>query len=281
MRRQLKAVVTGASSGIGRHIALGLSVAGYEVALIARSRERLDAACGWIAATNPEAVLLAEQADLSSLEQTRRAGRRVAEHFGSIDLLMLNAGTFETHRVLTAEGHERVLAVNHLSPFVLVETLAQALATSEGGGRIVTVGSSASDRARLDPGDLERRRGWGMQRAYAGSKLAVMMATFEWAERLPGTAQVVHPGLVRTGIAAKPGVIGVAWALIGRFGLSAADGAKTPLHVAMLDHQAPNGRYWKRCAEARPNPLATDPALRRRVWDATADLVGAAGASAG
>ncbi len=281
MQPTRNAVVTGATGGIGRHIALGLSLAGYRVALIGRSRQRLDLACHWIAAAHPGAALETEQAELSSLEQTRRAGRRLAERLGAIDLLMLNAGTFETRRVLTEEGHERVLAVNHLSPFVLVETLGPALAAASGGGHIVTVGSSSSDRATLDPDDLERARGWGMQRAYAGSKLAVMMATFEWAERLPGTASVVHPGLVRTAIAAKGGVVGLAWSLIGRFGLSEAEGARTPLYVASLGADVPNGRYWKRCAEARPNPLADDPALRRRVWQATTRLVGSGDADGG
>lgn len=269
------AVVTGATSGIGRFIALGLAHAGYRVALIGRSRVRLDDTCGWIAADKPEAVLFSEQADLSLLGETRDAGRNVAEYFGPIDLLMLNAGTFETRRQLTDEGHERVLAVNYLSPFVLVQTLAPALAAAPGGGHIVSVGSSVSDHARLKPDDLQLRHGWGMQRAYGASKLALMMATFEWAERLPGTANVVHPGLVRTNLAAKPGAIGIAWSLIGRFALSESQGADTPLHVAGLGAGAPNGRYWKRRAEATPNPRATDPALRRRVWDATEALVGA------
>ena len=274
----LTAVVTGATGGIGRFIALGLAQDGYRVALIGRDRARLDACCGWIAGLVPGAVLLAECADLSLLEQTRRAGQAILDRWGKVDLLVLNAGVVDTHRRVTAEGHERVLAVNHLSPVVLVRTLAPALAA----GAIVTVGSSTSDRARIDPDDLEMRRRWSIQGAYARSKLAVMMATFDWAERLPGVANVVHPGLVRTGLVAKPGVVGLAWSVIGRFGRSPQQGAATPLHVARLGVGAPSGRYWKDCAEARPNPLATDPALRRRVREATARLVdGLAGGVAG
>ena len=269
----MTAVVTGATGGIGRFIALGLAQDGYRVVLIGRDRVRLDACCGWVAGLVPGAVLLAESADLSLLAETRRAGRAVAARWGAVDLLVLNAGVLDTQRQVTAEGHERVLAVNHLSPAVLVETLAPALAAAPGGGAIVTVGSSTSDRARIDPDDLEMRRRWGIQGAYARSKLAVMMATFDWAERLPGVANVVHPGLVRTGLAAKPGVVGLAWSVIGRFGRSPQQGAETPLHVARLGVAAPSGRYWKDCAEVRANPLARDPALRRRVLEATARLL--------
>ncbi len=269
----LTAVVTGATGGIGRFIALGLAQDGYRVVLIGRDPARLEACRGWIAGRVPGAVLLVETADLSLLEQTGRVGRAVAERCGVVDLLVLNAGLVDTRRTVTAEGHERVLAVNHLSPVVLVRTLAPALAA----GAIVTVGSSTSDRARIDPDDLEMGRGWSIQGAYARSKLAVMMATFDWAERLPGVANVVHPGLVRTGLVAKPGVVGLAWSVIGRFGRSPERGAATPLHVARLGVTAPSGRYWKACAEARANPRATDPALRRRVREATARLVEGAG----
>ncbi len=269
----MTAVVTGATGGIGRFIALGLAQDGYRVVLIGRDRARLDACCGWVAGLVPGAVVLAESADLSLLAETRRAGRAAAARWGAVDLLVLNAGVLDTQRQVTAEGHERVLAVNHLSPAVLVETLAPALAAAPGGGAIVTVGSSTSDRARIDPDDLEMRRRWSIQGAYARSKLAVMMATFDWAERLPGVANVVHPGLVRTGLAAKPGVVGLAWSVIGRFGRSPQQGAETPLHVARLGVTAPSGRYWKDCAEVRANPLARDAALRRRVLEATARLL--------
>ena len=150
----------------------------------------------------PGAATTLMLADLSSLAQTRALGEAIAARFGAVSVLVANAGVFCTRREVTGEGHERVLAVNHLSPFVLIGALAGALAASA-PARVVVVGSSTSDRARIDPDNLELRHGWGFVRAYAQSKLAVMMVGFEWARRLAPvgvSVNVVHPGTVATGL---------------------------------------------------------------------------------
>ena len=184
---------------------------------------------------------------------------------------------FRARRTETAEGHETVLAVNHLSPFVLTRALAPVLAAGA-PSRIVTVGSDAADRTGIDPGDLELRRNWNLLRAYRRSKLAVMMQTFEWARRLrdAGTvASVVHPGLVATGIVRTPGVIGAAWKMLSLVARTEEQGAETPLHAALAPELASmTGIYLKDKAIVRPNPRALDLALVQRVWDATERLVG-------
>jgi NAD(P)-dependent dehydrogenase (short-subunit alcohol dehydrogenase family) len=205
------AVVTGATGGIGRWIALGLARAGYHTILVGRDEARGAAAQAWIAAQLPGASTEPMLADLSSIAATRDLGRRIAAAHPALSLLVANAGVFRARREETAEGHEMVLAVNHLSPFVLIDTLQDALVAGA-PSRIVVVGSSTSDRARIDPGNLELTRGWGMVRAYGQSKLAVMIATFGWAERLRAsgvTANVVHPGTVATGLVRSRGVIGL------------------------------------------------------------------------
>ncbi len=274
-------VVTGATGGIGRSVALGLAAAGHAVVLVGRDRQRGNAAMGWIASRVPDARLELELADLSSLAATRQAAAAIGARHPAIDVLVNNAGVFATRRELTAEGHDRVLAVNHLSPFVLTRALAPALRAggAQGGGRIVTVGSSTSDRARIDPADLDGERRWGMVRAYGQSKLAAMMATFGWAERLRAfgvTANVVHPGTVATGLVRAGGPIGLAWRAMAQFTLTAEQGADSPLHVALAPEFAGvTGGYVKRRRLVRPNRRALDPALAEQVWRATEALAGA------
>jgi NAD(P)-dependent dehydrogenase (short-subunit alcohol dehydrogenase family) len=269
-------VVTGATGGIGKWIALGMAQAGYLVVMVGRDAGRGAAAKAWIEGQAPGCQLDLMIADLALLARTAALGRGIAERYGRVDVLILNAGVFLSRREVTAEGHEKVLAVNHLSPFVLIRSLTAALQAAA-PARIITVGSSSSDQARIDPENLELTRGWGMVRAYSQSKLAVMMTSFTWAHRLQGsgvTANVVHPGLVATGLVRTPGVIGLAWRLMKPFARSEEAGAKPPLFAALAaEHATTTGQYFKDRQIVAPNKLALNDALRTRVWEATERLV--------
>jgi NAD(P)-dependent dehydrogenase (short-subunit alcohol dehydrogenase family) len=272
-------VITGATSGIGRWIALGLVRAGYRVVMVVRDAARGEAAAAWIRGQVPDAEIDMRLADLSSLAETRRVGGAIVQTCGAIDVLVNNAGVFCPRRILTQEGLECVIAVNHLSPFVLTGSLLPALRAAE-AARIVNVGSSTADRARIDPADLQGERRWGMVHAYAQSKLALTMATLEWARRLHGTgvvANVVHPGAVATGLVRAGGAVGVAWRVMAPFLLTPEAGADTPLYVALSQEFATlSGAYVKKRRVVRPNRLALDPEVLAQVWDATEALAGPA-----
>ncbi len=271
------AVLTGATGGIGRWIGLGLADAGFRLLLIGRDPSRLAATRGWIAGriAGSAGRIEAIEADLSLLRDTRAAADAVLSRTDAVAVLVNNAGTLSPNRVVTREGHERTLAVNHLAPFVLTRALLPALRRHP-GSRIVDVGSSTSDRARIDPDDLELVRHWRMTRAYARSKLALLMASLELARQLEGsgvTVNVVHPGTVATGLVRGPSLAGLAWRIMAPFVLSECQGATAPLHAALCGQCAGlSGAYLKRCRPASPNRLALDPALRRRVVEATEAL---------
>ena len=272
------AIVTGATGGIGPWIARGLARAVYRTVLVGRDAARGQAALDWIA--HRDASL--ELADLSSLAETRALGERLAAQHPRIAVLVNNAGVFRARRQRTAEGHDVVLATNHLSPFVLTQALLPALRVGA-PSRIVTVGSDMSDNAIMDPANLALDRGWTMTRAYGRSKLAQMMTTFELAGRWDGVvANVVHPGRVATGLVRTPGLIGLAWRLIALASLTPEQGADTPLHVALAPELAGvTGQYFKDRHPVEPNRRARDPALRQAVWDATERLAGVAPSTAG
>lgn len=268
------AVVTGAAGGIGKYIALGLAQAGCRVLLVGRDAGRGKAAEAWIAARVPGAATAFLQADLSALAETRALGREIAARCETLDILVLNAGVFRAKREVTPEGREMVLVVNCLSPFMLIGELESQLRAAR--GRVVTVGSSTSDRANIDPGNLELVRNWGMSRAYAQSKLAVMMTSFAWAERLAPevTVNVVHPGLVATGLVRTPGVVGLAWRLLAPFSRTEAQGAETPIYAALAPELAGvTGKYLKDRHIAAPNRCALDANLRARVWRVAETLI--------
>ena len=270
--------ITGATSGLGRWIALGLAKAGHDLALIVRSPATGQAAQGWIAAQAPQTTIHTITADLSLLADVRRAAGAILALGRPLDVLVNNAGVFCARREETAEGHERVLAVNHLAPFVLTRALLPALRAAPAGARIVNVGSSTSDKARIDPDDLEGRRRWGLVHTYGQSKLALLIATRGWAERLAGSgvvANTVHPGAVASGLVRAGGAIGLAWRCMAPFLLTEEQGADAPLHVAGSPAFATiTGAYVKRRRVVPPNPLALEAALAARVWAATELLTG-------
>ena len=271
-------VITGATGGIGRWIALGLAKAGHDLVLIGRDPEGGTATRDWITAQAPRSAVHTITADLSLLAEVRRASDAVLSMGRPVDVLVNNAGVFCARREETAEGHERVLAVNHLAPFLLTRALLPALRATPGGARIVSIGSSTSDRARIYPDDLEGRRRWGLVHTYGQSKLALLIATRGWAERLGGSgvvANTVHPGAVASGLVRAGGAIGLAWRAMAPFLLTEEQGADTPLHVALAPAFATvTGAYVKRRHAVPPNPRALDQGLAARVWAATALLTG-------
>ncbi len=269
------AVITGANRGIGRWIALGLAAAGHHVVMVVRDPARGAAAQAWVAAHCPGASTELVVADLSTVAATRAAGQAIAAAHPKLAVLVNNAGLFTAGREVTADGHERVLAVNYLAPFVLSAALEPALRAGA-PSRLVNVGSTASDYATIDLDDLELRQGWRVMRAYGQSKLALMMTTFERARRMAGSGvavNVVHPGLVATEIGIVPGLFGLAWRALKPFSLSEHQGADTPLFLSVSPRVAGRtGLYWKKRAPARANRRALDRAACATLWAETERL---------
>ena len=194
--RSRHVVLTGPTSGIGLAAARGLAEAGARLTLVGRDGARLAALASELGGGADWVT-----ADLSSLEQTRRAAAEIRERHDRIDVLINNAGGMFRHREETTEGTESTLALNHLSPFVLTSELLPLLqAAADGdrefGARVVNVASSAH-RSGVRWDDIQCERDYSLVRAYGHSKALMVMTTIELARRLEGsgiTANGVHPG---------------------------------------------------------------------------------------
>lgn len=143
----LNAVVTGASSGIGRTLALRLAAAGARVALVARRADRLEALAAEIARAGGEAVVVV--CDIADREQVFAAVRRIVDRFGHVDLLFNNAGYGHHRRFLEwdLDDMERMMRVNYLGALYWTKALL--------------------------PQMVERRRGWIVFVASVAGKLGV------------------------------------------------------------------------------------------------------------
>ncbi|GAA4165185.1 SDR family oxidoreductase [Gryllotalpicola daejeonensis] len=275
-------VVTGASSGIGRETARAVAERGDHVAVVGRNPERTHSVAR---ECDGEAYV----ADFDRFDDVRMLGEQLLARYDRIDVLVGNAGGLISEWKLTADGHERTLQSNVLSPFLLTQLLlprlqaTAALADSAPGTvRVLATASMANQWGKLALDDLEwaerpYRRGWPV---YAAAKLAVVMWIRELAERLTGTgvdAYSVHPGTVATSFGGTSRLVRFGNAVLGgHWGRSALSGAEPLIAFSStLPMQAPSGTYFSRF---RPfggtGAQAADPALRRELFDLLAELTG-------
>jgi NAD(P)-dependent dehydrogenase (short-subunit alcohol dehydrogenase family) len=271
------AVVTGASSGIGLHTALGLARGGMRVIMAGRDRTRTEAAHRFVTAQSSSDHVEIVLADFSRLAEVRRLAAEILSAADRLDILVNNAGLFSPRYRLSRDGFELTLAVNHLAPFLLTNLLLDRLKASA-PARIVTVASEAHRGQRIDVENLSGQRDWTMTRAYGRSKLCNILFTRELALRLdPGEvlAACLHPGMVATAIGQRGGLVELGWRVMKPFMLSPRRGAETPIFLATVPEPKPfHGGYVIRKRLAQPDPAALDSHLARRLWDESARLVG-------
>jgi retinol dehydrogenase-12 len=263
------ALVTGATSGIGRVTAREFARMGARTLIVARDPGRGEAVVREIRdATGASAEVLV--ADLSSQDQVIRLAAEVRDRAGRLDLLVNNAGAIFAERQVSADGVEMTLALNHLAYFQLTLELLPLLAASP-EARVVNVASMAHEHGTIDFDDLQLERTYGMWKAYGQSKLANVLFTAELARRLAGsrvTANALHPGAVASGFGRNhPGFFGKLVALGAPFLASPEKGARTTLHVATSPElRGVSGRYFSACRERLPSRAARDQDTALRLW---------------
>jgi NAD(P)-dependent dehydrogenase (short-subunit alcohol dehydrogenase family) len=276
-------LITGANQGIGKAAALALARRGARVVIVSRNADKGRAAVADIqAASGPGNVELIV-ADLASQADVRRvAGEFKATH-ARLDVLINNAGVFVPRRRVTVDGFEETFAVNHLAYFLLTHELSDLLRASA-PSRIVNVSSDAHRHGKMQWDDLEfanqRYSGW---RAYAQSKLANVLFTYELSRRLEGTrvtANALHPGVVATGFGRTyRGAMAVVYTLGSPFLLTAERGAETTIHLAASPAiEGVSGQYFARCKPTRSSGVSYCEASQRKLWALSNGMIAKQGA---
>jgi NAD(P)-dependent dehydrogenase (short-subunit alcohol dehydrogenase family) len=198
------AVVTGASSGIGKETAKALAAQGYRVIAVGRDPSRSASAEAELRAASTHGDVHMLVADLAVLAEAARVAREVATLTTRVDVLVNNAGGVAAEMKVTPEGNEATFAGNHLGPFLLTNRLLpllrKAAATAPAGStRIIATSSSGHEVANIDWNDLQMLGGFVSGRAYCNAKLANILFTRALARRLAGdgiVAHAMHPGVV-------------------------------------------------------------------------------------
>jgi NAD(P)-dependent dehydrogenase (short-subunit alcohol dehydrogenase family) len=200
-------VITGATNGLGRLVALELARWGADLGIVARSRKKVDELRGEVDEAAPGTPVDSFIADLSCLRDVRRVGTEIDARYERIDVLINNAGLHAFSQRITPEGFAEMTAVNYLAAWVLTNTLRDKLVASA-PARVVTVASEGARHAGgIDPAhdvaltaDYTRRESMTL---YNRSKLMDVMFSQELGRRLAGTgvtANCCDPGFNVTGL---------------------------------------------------------------------------------
>ncbi len=261
-------LVTGATDGLGRRVALELAGRGATVLLHGRSRGRCEAVLEEVRReTGSSEGSQYYLADLSSLSAVRGLAEQILSEHGRLDVLINNAGVIARERTETEDGFELTFAVNYLAHFLLTNLLLPLLHDSV-PARVVNVASAG--QSPVDFRDIMLERGYDGMRAYTQSKLAQVMFTFELAEHLRDagvTANALHPAtLMDTKMVLET---------FGSASSTVQEGANATVYLTVSPKlEGVTGRYFEGTREAHANRLAYDAEARKRLWDLSEDLCG-------
>jgi NAD(P)-dependent dehydrogenase (short-subunit alcohol dehydrogenase family) len=264
-----RAVVTGASSGLGQETALGLARLGAAVHLLVRDESRGRAAADVILAEVPGAELHVEVCDVSDLADVRRAADDLAGRVPRLDVLVHNAGAMPAERTLSPEGHELTVALHVLGPVAMTERLRPVLAGHD--ARVVLVSSGGMYTQRLPVHDPDYRRGdYKGAVAYARSKRMQVALTPLMHQRWSADGIAVHA--MHPGWADTPGVassLPVFRAVTGPLLRDAQAGADTVVWLSATQPAPHGGRFWHDRAERGTHYRSStreSTADRDRMW---------------
>ncbi len=246
------AVVTGANSGLGFECAKAMAIRGASVVLACRSSRKAEHAAAQIGNAAPHARLHALSLDLQDLASIEAFAAAFGRDFNRLDILMNNAGIMGSPYGLTKDGFESQIGTNHLGHFALTGRLLPWLKSSA-GARVVTVTSSAHRAGSMNFDDLrfDGGRGYTPMKAYARSKLANLLFTYELQRRFDRhgvecISVAAHPGASQTNLGRHiEGALffRVFKPVLTRVVPSCAEGAKAQLRAA-LDSSVRGGQFY-------------------------------------
>lgn len=271
------AIVTGANRGIGYAVAQDLVRRGYRVVLLARDQDRGERARRAISTTTAgpgQADLVV--GDLDSVRTTRQSAEALLKACPTIDILIHNAGIWPSRLERNEDGLERAFAVNHLAPFLLNHLLEPALIASR--ARVVQVSAGLYIKGKPDPQKTPTGEDFHPLGTYPTTKLSNLLLMPLFADRWKDrgvTINALHPGVIRTDLGDRKGLLGYALRAVKRLWKSPEEGARPVVRLAIDPKlEGITGRYFHLEEEAPLAPVARDAVMARALWDQALKLSG-------
>jgi len=275
------AVVTGANSGIGYEMAGALVRKQATVILACRDKDKGEAAVRQITQEYPQAKAELMQLDLSDLASVRRFADEFTSHYNRLDILINNAGIMAIPFGKTTDGFELQFGTNHLGHFALTGLLLNLILRTS-LARVITVSSGGHRFGKIDFDNLNAEKRYDRGRAYAQSKLANLLFTYELQRRFESAgvdtlAVAAHPGWTATNLQAHWRMVRILNPFIAqqpKMGALPALYAATAPGVQGGDYYGPRG--WQ---ELRGYPIRVkssdssyDTAVAAKLWTVSEEL---------
>jgi len=264
-------IITGSGSGIGFETALGLAKMGARVITISRSREKVVQTIRDLEEQTGSQDIDGFDIDLSSQKLIRKRAAEIIKKYPKIDVLVNNAGTWYSRLTYTEDNIEMQFAVNHLAYFLFTHELLPALIKSD-DPRIINVGSDSHYHGKMHFNDINLTRKYHGLRAYAQSKLANVLFTYEFERRKPFerlSINCVQPGLVKTNIGLKHTISfhSLAWKIRRLRGVTPTEGAETSVYLASSEEvRGVSGKYWDKMKPKKSSKQSMNKEDAARLW---------------
>ena len=281
-------IVTGANTGLGYETALSLAEHGAKVIMACRNKSKANAAKAKIEAEVPNAELEVMEIDLSSLSSVRNFAKEYQSKYDRLDGLINNAGVMTPPYTKTEDGFELQFGANYLGHFLLTGLLIDTI-TKTPDSRIVTLSSIVHKNGKINFDDLQSEKKYSPSGAYAQSKLACLMFTFELQRRLEkaGHSQTIsvaaHPGIATTELSRHmPKIIYtlLRYTVAPLLTHAPIEGAKPTVLGAIGnakggDYFGPTGfnEFKGKAGKATSTDLANDETIANRLWKVSEELV--------
>ena len=260
-------LITGATDGIGQQTALDLAEKGHEIILHGRNNSRGHETLKAIQNQTRNSKLHYFNADLTDFSEISKLADTIKSGFEKMDVLINNAGVFETQKVILLNGFERTFMVNYLAHFSLTLQLLGLIKNAE-EGRIVNV-SSMAQAGTMDFDNLNGEKYFDGYNAYAVSKLENILFTYKLAKELKDTSITVnalHPGVISTKL------LHAGW---GSGGASLNEGSKTSVFLATSESiKDKTGLYFVNSQERRSSAISYDKKIQDRLWEISLECCG-------
>jgi len=266
-------IITGATSGIGFAAAKKYASHGAEILSINRNEQKSIEFCEAI--KNQYGTKCAYWiADLSRLSEVHAAAEKLAALETNIDVLIHNAGVFNTKKIITADNLEAVFQTNYLSTFILNYYLKEKF-IKQNSGRILFVNSEAHRFAawglHLDDLAWDKHAYSGLK-SYGAAKLAQLLSMIKLNEYFVGTGVTInamHPGNVKTNSGQNNGPIYKFFKkLVVDRSAKSADIAAEALYYLGVSKNLENisGKFFNLTTQEEPAPPALDKDAAEELW---------------
>ncbi|MCP5500193.1 MAG: SDR family NAD(P)-dependent oxidoreductase [Leptospiraceae bacterium] len=193
-------VITGCSSGIGKHIAIEMAKLDYKVLMLVRDSDKSRDAYNEIVKISNSNNIKMLYTDFASLDSIRSTSDNIIKEYSQIDILINNAGVIKRKYESSGDGYEMTFAVNYLATFLLTNLLLPLLKNAS-FSRVINLSSELYKNGIIDLENIPPKGKFNGTKNYADSKLLINIFTKELAERIKNdgiTVNCLHPGVIGT-----------------------------------------------------------------------------------